>query len=140
MCLPTGLGKTHIASVLILNYYRWFPDGKIFFLAPTRPLVNQQRSSLASYYGLIDEDSITELKGDIPIPKRKKLYEAKRVFFMTPQTLDNDLRERRFQSSQAVLVIFGREYLMQTKHTGQPATTRTATSRKHCWKMVLDVE
>jgi len=54
VCLPTGLGKTHIASVLILNYYRWFPGGKIFFLAPTRPLVYQQRSSLTSYYDLID--------------------------------------------------------------------------------------
>jgi ERCC4-related helicase len=37
--LPTGLGKTFIASTVIFNYYRWFRDGLIFFLAPTRPLV-----------------------------------------------------------------------------------------------------
>ena len=30
VCLPTGLGKTLIASVVMFNYYRWFPTG--FFL------------------------------------------------------------------------------------------------------------
>jgi len=39
VCLPTGLGKTFIASMAIINFSRWFPKGKIFFLAPTRPLV-----------------------------------------------------------------------------------------------------
>lgn len=27
VCLPTGLGKTFIAAVLMYNYYRWFPAG-----------------------------------------------------------------------------------------------------------------
>jgi len=27
VCLPTGLGKTLIASVVMYNYYRWFPLG-----------------------------------------------------------------------------------------------------------------
>ena len=40
--LPTGLGKTFIAAVLMYNYYRWFPSKKIVFLAPTKPLVAQQ--------------------------------------------------------------------------------------------------
>ena len=42
VCLPTGLGKTLIAAVVMYNYYRWFPTGKIIFMAPTRPLVDQQ--------------------------------------------------------------------------------------------------
>ena len=40
--LPTGLGKTFIAAVVMYNFYRWFPAGKIVFLAPTKPLVAQQ--------------------------------------------------------------------------------------------------
>lgn len=40
--LPTGLGKTFIAAVLMYNYYRWYPNRKIVFLAPTKPLVAQQ--------------------------------------------------------------------------------------------------
>ena len=27
VCLPTGLGKTLIAAVVMYNYYRWFPSG-----------------------------------------------------------------------------------------------------------------
>ncbi len=42
VCLPTGLGKTRIAAVIMFNFYRWFPSGKIIFMAPTKPLVNQQ--------------------------------------------------------------------------------------------------
>jgi len=40
--LPTGLGKTFIAAVVMYNFYRWYPKGKIVFMAPTRPLVSQQ--------------------------------------------------------------------------------------------------
>lgn len=29
VALPTGLGKTLIAAVVMYNYFRWFPDGKI---------------------------------------------------------------------------------------------------------------
>lgn len=79
----------------------------MFFLAPTRPLVYQQRSSLASYYDLIDENAIAELNGEVPATKRKKIYADKRIFFMTPQTLDNDLEQERFDASRTVLIIFG---------------------------------
>lgn len=30
--LPTGLGKTFIASVVIYNFLRWFPQSKIVFM------------------------------------------------------------------------------------------------------------
>lgn len=42
VALPTGLGKTLIAAVVLYNYYRWFPTGKVIFMAPTLPLVTQQ--------------------------------------------------------------------------------------------------
>ena len=40
--LPTGLGKTFIAAVVMYNFYRWYPHKKVVFLAPTKPLVAQQ--------------------------------------------------------------------------------------------------
>eukprot|EP00116_Pleurobrachia_bachei_P002694 sb/3462956/ len=36
------LGKTFVAAVVIHNFYRWYPKGKILFMAPTKPLVAQQ--------------------------------------------------------------------------------------------------
>ncbi|KAF8404236.1 hypothetical protein HHK36_009118 [Tetracentron sinense] len=29
VALPTGLGKTLIAAVVMFNYFRWFPEGKV---------------------------------------------------------------------------------------------------------------
>ena len=50
--LPTGLGKTLIAAVVMFNFYRWFPHGKILFLAPTRPLVEQQADACHQKLGI----------------------------------------------------------------------------------------
>ncbi|KAL0169385.1 hypothetical protein M9458_033981, partial [Cirrhinus mrigala] len=55
VCLPTGLGKTFIASVLMYNYYRWFPAGKIVFMAPTKPLVAQQIQACYGVMGIPQE-------------------------------------------------------------------------------------
>ena len=50
--LPTGLGKTFIAAVVMFNYYRWFPAGKVIFMAPTRPLVTQQIGACHDIVGI----------------------------------------------------------------------------------------
>ncbi|KAL4492035.1 hypothetical protein ABPG72_008456 [Tetrahymena utriculariae] len=105
VALPTGLGKTFIAATVILNYYLWFPKGKIFFLAPTRPLVNQQMECL-NHFELINKNDIFEMTGNYPIPKRKDIYLRKRIFFCTPQTLENDLVEQRYDGYNLSLVIF----------------------------------
>ncbi|NWY45659.1 FANCM protein, partial [Sylvia atricapilla] len=53
VCLPTGLGKTFVAAVVMYNFYRWFPSGKAL--------------------------------------GRRELWNTKRVFFLTPQIMVNDL-------------------------------------------------
>lgn len=111
VCLPTGLGKTFVAANVIFNYYRWFPEGKIFFLAPTKPLVHQQRTTVDCIKG-IDQDDILELTGSVAAKKRKKFYEEKRIFFMTPQTIDNDLTNGLIEREKIVLVIFGIAYFV----------------------------
>lgn len=98
VCLPTGLGKTLIAAVVMHNFARWFPkvrryspeikermkpgsmferkplnccivhsaslnvaggraplsalQGKIIFVAPTRPLVKQQIDACRKFMGM----------------------------------------------------------------------------------------
>lgn len=63
VCLPTGLGKTFIASVVMYNFYRWYPSGKIVFMAPTKPLVAQQIEACYKVMG-IPQDHMAELTGE----------------------------------------------------------------------------
>ena len=64
MCLPTGLGKTLIAAVVMYNYYMWFPDGQVVFLAPTRPLVSQQVKACYDIMGIREIDT-AHLEGSV---------------------------------------------------------------------------
>ncbi|EPB91404.1 hypothetical protein HMPREF1544_01725 [Mucor circinelloides 1006PhL] len=93
VALPTGLGKTFIAAVVMYNYWRWFPDSKIIFLAHTRPLVDQQIEACFTICG-IPQDQTAEMTGDSKVEKRRELWKNKRVFFATPQTVQNDLKSK----------------------------------------------
>ncbi len=55
--LPTGLGKTFIAAVLMYNFYRWYPRGKVVFMAPTKPLVAQQIEACYNIMGIPQYDT-----------------------------------------------------------------------------------
>ncbi|KAI1461685.1 P-loop containing nucleoside triphosphate hydrolase protein [Annulohypoxylon moriforme] len=90
VALPTGLGKTFIAATIMLNYYRWMKSAKIIFVAPTKPLVSQQVDACFNIAG-IPRSQTTLLTGEISPGLRAEEWESKRVFFMTPQTLENDL-------------------------------------------------
>ncbi|RZF40457.1 hypothetical protein LSTR_LSTR013919 [Laodelphax striatellus] len=96
--LPTGLGKTFIAAVVMYNFYRWYPMGKVIFMAPTRPLVTQQLSACRDIMGIPIEDTV-ELTGTTQSGDRNQLWNTKRVFYLTPQVLMNDLRNNLLQAS-----------------------------------------
>ncbi|XP_047983988.1 Fanconi anemia group M protein [Leguminivora glycinivorella] len=89
--LPTGLGKTFIAAVIMYNFYRWYPLGKIVFTAPTRPLVAQQIDACYNIIAIPPNDTI-EMTGHMPVNTRKLHWQTKRVFFATPQVIYNDIK------------------------------------------------
>ncbi|KAL9173437.1 hypothetical protein ABFS82_03G114100 [Erythranthe guttata] len=88
--LPTGLGKTLIAAVVMYNYFRWFPQGKIVFAAPSRPLVMQQIEACHKIVGIPQEYTI-DLTGQTSPTKRAEFWKSRRVFFVTPQVLEKDI-------------------------------------------------
>ncbi|PFH61442.1 hypothetical protein XA68_17346 [Ophiocordyceps unilateralis] len=90
VALPTGLGKTFIAATVMLNYHRWTKSSKIVFVAPTKPLVAQQVDACYNIAG-IPRSETTLLTGNIQPALRVEEWQTRRVFFMTPQTLLNDL-------------------------------------------------
>ncbi|GMP47824.1 hypothetical protein CsSME_00015397 [Camellia sinensis var. sinensis] len=91
VALPTGLGKTLIAAVVMYNYFRWFPEGKIVFSAPSRPLVMQQIEACHNIVGIPQEWTI-DLTGQTSPTRRACLWKDKRVFFVTPQVLEKDIQ------------------------------------------------
>uniref|UniRef100_A0A3B5ANG5 Fanconi anemia group M protein-like n=1 Tax=Stegastes partitus TaxID=144197 RepID=A0A3B5ANG5_9TELE len=104
VCLPTGLGKTFIASVVMYNFYRWYPSGKIVFMAPTKPLVAQQIEACFKVMG-IPQAHMAELTGSTAAKQRQELWRSKRVFFLTPQVMANDLSRDTCPAQQVKCVV-----------------------------------
>jgi ATP-dependent DNA helicase MPH1 len=104
VALPTGLGKTFIAATVMLNYFRWTKNAQIIFVAPTKPLVAQQVDACFNIVGL-PRSATTMLTGEQVPALRVEEWETKRVFFMTPQTLLNDLSTGIADPKKIVLLV-----------------------------------
>jgi len=100
--LPTGLGKTTVALLVIVDR---LAKGKILFLAPTRPLVEQHSAFLKEVLSL-DESLIQTFTGTILANKRANLWESAKIIVSTPQIIENDLLSNRIDLSDVALLIF----------------------------------
>ena len=103
--LPTGLGKTVIAVMLAVFRLKKFPESKIVFLAPTRPLVNQHYESFQNFLSLPSEN-LTILTGMTKPELRQELWKKSSIIFMTPQVLENDLISGKYTLKDTSLLIF----------------------------------
>ncbi|XP_028422471.1 Fanconi anemia group M protein isoform X1 [Perca flavescens] len=115
VCLPTGLGKTFIASVVMYNFYRWYPSGKIVFMAPTKPLVAQQIEACYKVMG-IPQAHMAELTGTTAAKHRQVVWRTKRVFFLTPQVMVNDLSRETCPAQQVKCVVIDEAHKAQGNH------------------------
>lgn len=104
VALPTGLGKTFIAAVIMLNWFRWTTDAQIIFVAPTKPLVAQQIKACFGIAG-IPPSATTMLTGGTAPGIRAEEWLSKRVFFLTPQTIINDLKTGICDPKKIVLLV-----------------------------------
>ena len=104
VALPTGLGKTFIAATIMLNWFRWTKSAQIVFVAPTKPLVSQQVDACFNTVG-IPRSATTMLTGGISPGLRAEEWNTKRVFFMTPQTIVNDLKTGICDPKKIVLIV-----------------------------------
>ncbi|KAF2482527.1 hypothetical protein BDY17DRAFT_298676 [Neohortaea acidophila] len=104
VALPTGLGKTFIAATVMLNYYRWTKDAQIVFMAPTKPLIAQQLDACYSIVGIPRRDTVL-MTGETTPTLRAEEWLERRVFFMTPQTVINDLKTGIADPKKLVLIV-----------------------------------
>jgi len=73
--LPTGMGKTFVAAVVMLNYLRWFPEKIVVFLAPTKPLARQQVDAVYRVVG-VPPEMTTLMTGDLAPELRKARWQV----------------------------------------------------------------
>ncbi|KAJ1946350.1 3'-5' DNA helicase [Kickxella alabastrina] len=115
VALPTGMGKTLIAVVVMANYTRWFPNSLAIFLAPTKPLVAQQMQACRGMIHAIlshspdnaplGSDWVVEMNGTTPPKSREKLWTNARCVFSTPQILQNDLKSGTLSVENAQRIV-----------------------------------
>ncbi|MBS3141206.1 DEAD/DEAH box helicase [Candidatus Woesearchaeota archaeon] len=102
--LPTGIGKTAIALLLILERLNKFPDSKVVFCSPTKPLCNQHYETIKNNTN-IEKEKITLYTGNLSPKTRKELFESSKVIIATPQTIQSDLENKRIELKNVSLLI-----------------------------------
>jgi ERCC4-related helicase len=101
--LPTGMGKTVVAAMVIAEILRR-KGGRILFLAPTKPLVEQHAASLRR---LLVVDRVALFTGEATSPEeRDLLWRENKIIVSTPQVIRNDVRAGRFDLADVSLIVF----------------------------------
>jgi Fanconi anemia group M protein len=128
--LPTGLGKTLIALMLSVERMKEFPGEKVIFLAPTKPLAEQQldyfKKNLPELFG-----EMQLFTGSVKPKERKEIWQTADIIFSTPQCIANDLKKGLYDLKDVCLLIedeahrciknydynyVAREYMQQAVH------------------------
>lgn len=99
--LPTGLGKTSIAMMLAVNRLNNFKNSKILFLAPSKPLVAQHMNTFKKHMDAKMEIFTGEVKPEL----RKEMYENNDIVFSTPQTVANDITNKKINLKNFSLLV-----------------------------------
>ena len=133
--LPTAMGKTIIALLIVTKALDKDMNRKILFIAPTRPLVEQHKNSFEKFLKL--GLNIVAITGKIDPAEREKLYKFNDIIFATPQSVQNDLKKRILNLSGFSLLVVDEaqhsvgnyaytfvasKFIEQTKLSGKPGT------------------
>ncbi len=73
-------------------------------MAPTKPLVAQQIQACYEIMG-IPLDATSEMTGAMSPADRKKQWREKRVFFLTPQVLTNDISRAALPAAEVKCLV-----------------------------------
>jgi len=103
--LSTGLGKTVIAALTAAKRLFDNPGSKVLFLAPSRPLADQQARTLRQMLD-IEEDSVICMTGQDPPEQRRTEWLRVRIAVMTPQALQNDLVQQSYTLDNVSLLVY----------------------------------
>ena len=99
-------------------------------MAPTKPLVNQQLDACHQIMGFDPNDLSPALTGKVASDKRSDLWRRQRVFFLTPQVLQNDLAAGICPAEQIVCLVADEAHKASGK---SPYVARNAACMEYMW-------
>ncbi len=103
--LPTGLGKTKTAILTTIQRLNNFPNSKILFLTPTKPLANQIAEEFVKST-TIEKEKISVFTGEIKPEERERLWKESIVIVSTPQGLTNDIISKKISLEEVSCLVF----------------------------------
>ena len=99
---PTALGKTIVAILVAADRLQKVKNSKVLILAPSKPLAIQHEDSFKEFLTL----PCSSITGAIKTDERVKRWEESRIISATPQTVESDLLNGRYDLSDVSLIVF----------------------------------
>ncbi|MCK4521428.1 MAG: DEAD/DEAH box helicase [Nanoarchaeota archaeon] len=97
------MGKTNIFLMLAAHRLKQFPNSKILFIGPTKPLIDQYLAVFREHFD-IEENKLAVFTGMVKPSKREELWKNTRIIFSTPQGLENDIISKRINLGEVSLL------------------------------------
>ncbi|MCL4437327.1 MAG: DEAD/DEAH box helicase [Thaumarchaeota archaeon] len=104
LVVPTGLGKTAIALLVVAELLKNYPEKKCLMLAPTRPLCHQHYRFLQKHL-TVDEDKIQVITGTDLLDLRREKWSGQ-IICATPQITVRDIARGLVTLGDLSLIIF----------------------------------
>ncbi|MBI2654595.1 DEAD/DEAH box helicase [Candidatus Woesearchaeota archaeon] len=101
--LPTGMGKTNIFLMLAAQRLKQYPNSKVLFIGPTKPLIEQYMNVFRQHFEISEED-MAVFTGMVSPEKREEMWKKARIAFSTPQGLENDIISGRINLEETCLL------------------------------------
>ena len=99
---PTALGKTIVAILVAADRLYKVKNSKVLILAPSKPLAIQHEASFKEFLNL----PCTSITGAVKTDERVTRWEESRIICATPQTVESDLLNGRYDLSGVSLIVF----------------------------------
>ncbi|MBM3200274.1 DEAD/DEAH box helicase, partial [Candidatus Woesearchaeota archaeon] len=103
--LPTGLGKTKTAILVAIHRLNTFPQSRVLFLTPTKPLANQICEEFKKCTD-IGASEIFLFTGAVSPEKREQDWSKSKIVVSTPQGCVNDIVNGRISLEEISLLVF----------------------------------
>jgi len=108
--LPTGMGKTKTAILIGIQRLNSYPNSKILFLTPTKPLASQICKEFKNST-TIEEEKIILFTGTVKPELREEMWKNSTVIVSTPQTAANDIVNGRMDLKKVSCLVIDEAHL-----------------------------